>query len=865
MNLDLRPGETERESRSTGSSPRNVDPDADMKLDEVIVPDEGYQTGVGSRDMHAPASASDSEVSSPPETKDLPLRPPSAGLEKLGRDMVKMQQSIRHLRDLGVEDLIETLPRIVAVGDQSHGKSSLIEAISEIKVPRNEGACTRVCPMEINLAGTARPDAVWTCKISLRQSYTYNPPAKHARGNMNLASSPTKGLNDRSLGHFVPQETRETFFAITHDKNDLESLLDAAQQATLSPSIDPTTFAPENGSRNRLRKEFDVKFSPNVVRLEAEDNHLIKTVEDLVREYTKSESSLILLTQSMTEDPSNSRAGKIVGDMGAENRCIGVLTKPDRCPSSSFQQWEDMLKGESFRMGHGYFVTKQPSQESLRLGISHSAARVEEKDFFESGRWASSLRAFKNQFGTGKLQEALSQKLSLQIKMSLPDINEKVQVKLNTIRTELQQFPDPPGDDLLMRIVRQLEHFRRQVEQSVEGGFPNNEFQKGWNTLAIQFRTAIVNSRPTIIVSERTNPETPRRGITSERGRKRVPVSASPSSQRGGQSRHTIEVSSGDESPCEAKLQKQTPTKKHKIASIPQHPSPKKAKREDNSPFSSTIVLSKRFTLAQVRDKIQEGHQSGIPNQVDPKTIVDLCSRSVSHWREPMTEFLSISCDMLKDMVRHHLEDAFGTWRETRLFNSAQTALNRMINDAFENQVTAAERTFQLEVARPMTFNNEFLDDSKQEALKLIQEKRLEHLAEAHIAAVEARMGKTYEEADRANKKAKVTWEQVGPDPYAREVEVMSTVRGYYKTALNRFVDHLCLSIRTEFFWGCRNNICSQLETAFGLRERDAQQRCAILTAENPEREERRKRLQRDEHNLTQARDELESVMRELA
>ena len=58
------------------------------------------------------------------------------GLQVLGRGVRKLVQAIQELRHLGVEDLVLPLPKICVVGDQSAGKSSLIEGISEIKVPR---------------------------------------------------------------------------------------------------------------------------------------------------------------------------------------------------------------------------------------------------------------------------------------------------------------------------------------------------------------------------------------------------------------------------------------------------------------------------------------------------------------------------------------------------------------------------------------------------------------------------------------------------------------------------------------------------------------------------------------------------------
>jgi GTPase SAR1 family protein len=49
---------------------------------------------------------------------------------------------IDKLRDLGVSDFV-ALPQLVVVGDQSSGKSSILEAILELPFPRDSGLCTR--------------------------------------------------------------------------------------------------------------------------------------------------------------------------------------------------------------------------------------------------------------------------------------------------------------------------------------------------------------------------------------------------------------------------------------------------------------------------------------------------------------------------------------------------------------------------------------------------------------------------------------------------------------------------------------------------------------------------------------------------
>lgn len=63
------------------------------------------------------------------EARVSPSNSTDHGLHIVGRGVRKLIKGIQGLRNLGVEGLVDPLPKIAVVGDQSTGKSSLIEGI----------------------------------------------------------------------------------------------------------------------------------------------------------------------------------------------------------------------------------------------------------------------------------------------------------------------------------------------------------------------------------------------------------------------------------------------------------------------------------------------------------------------------------------------------------------------------------------------------------------------------------------------------------------------------------------------------------------------------------------------------------------
>jgi len=123
-----------------------------------------------------------------------------------------MLDLVNRLHSTGVQLDID-LPQIAVIGSQSAGKSSLIESISGITLPRASGTCTR-CPTECRLS---RSDSPWKCTVSLRRT--------------------TDGhVHDESFGDPIFENA----------KSEVEDRIRRAQLAILNPSKPSKEFLSDN-------------------------------------------------------------------------------------------------------------------------------------------------------------------------------------------------------------------------------------------------------------------------------------------------------------------------------------------------------------------------------------------------------------------------------------------------------------------------------------------------------------------------------------------------------------------------------------------------------------------------------------------
>ena len=380
--------------------------------------------------------------------------------------------------------------------------SPLTKISSEIKVPRGSGTCTR-CPVEINLSDNPSPTATWKCEIYLSQKYTF------------LATAQSKATRARPLGPWVEKELETFEFARLHNKHDVGQALEYAQLATLNPGSNFEMYQPHNTSISKKRQ---VPFSPNVVRMDisgpnllnlsffdlpgivSQDDHydyVPQLVENLVKDYIKAENCVILHTLTMNHDAANSIAARVINEAQANDRTVGVLTKPDLFRDESIDQWREILDGQSYERKLGYYVVKN----NAKACVDHVTARMEEARFFETtAPFSTDLAYHSSHFGTFNLQKALSSMLAQQIKASLPNILTKIRLKLDATTEKLARMPKPPEGNVAGIAEAKICEFARKIANEVDGGSLECEtfFFTEWHAEARNFGDLLVCSRPMI-------------------------------------------------------------------------------------------------------------------------------------------------------------------------------------------------------------------------------------------------------------------------------------------------------------------------------------------------------------------------------
>ncbi|XP_025236083.1 interferon-induced GTP-binding protein Mx1 [Theropithecus gelada] len=337
---------------------------------------------------------------------------------------------IDSLRALGVEQDL-ALPAIAVIGDQSSGKSSVLEALSGVALPRGSGIVTR-CPLVLKLKKLVNEDE-WRGKVSYQDYETEILDASEVEEEINKAQNTIAG---EGMG-------------ISHELITLEISSRDVPDLTLIDLPGITRVAVGNQP-------------PDI-------GYKIKT---LIRKYIQRQETINLVVVPSNVDIATTEALSMAQEVDPEgDRTIGILTKPDLVDKGTEDKVVDVVRNLVFHLKKGYMIVKCRGQQEIQDQLSLSEALQREKIFFEDHPH------FRDLLEEGKatipcLAEKLTSELIAHICKSLPLLENQIKESHQGITEELQKYGvDIPEDEneKMFFLIDKINAFNQDITALIQG------------------------------------------------------------------------------------------------------------------------------------------------------------------------------------------------------------------------------------------------------------------------------------------------------------------------------------------------------------------------------------------------------------
>ncbi|KAF2998648.1 hypothetical protein E8E13_007813 [Curvularia kusanoi] len=813
--------------------------------------------------IKTPSSSSEGTI--PPEAdtisdNDNPIDPDTAHpisgdqgdhdeVAPLGASVIEALAIISKLEKLQLDKQQISLPKCVVLGQQSTGKSSVIEAISGIKTPRDTGTCTRA-PLFIELK-PAGPGAAWHASISLMLQYDFAP------------------------AHNVPAEIpgwkpaatpRTEFFVETDDPDQLEYLIRCAQRAVLSPFEDPASFLDPAFDNSNGHKAL---FSPNIVCIAVsksglpplsffdlpgmigqsetpDEQYTVLLTEKLVTKYIEDPEAMILVTCALENDVANSIAAGLARKLEVTDRCLGILTKPDRLPPlSSSAELAGILDGHKFAMGHGYFVVKNLSSDQIQQGFTHLDARRMEEEFFSSvAPWSTDLQHCQTRFGTLRLQQYLSSQLGNRVLSKLPFIQRQIEDRLAAVEVELSQIPDVPLHTAVRTVADVVQDFAVTVRNEISGEHGFISWSNTWDRVQQTMWEDLDNLKPTMMILGKLD-----EGLFAE-------------TMPGRSADDAISIDSDDDTAMSGGPETPSKKRKHNVEpkseqtpapGVSPFRTPRKPIRPgrgsqstgtaSSSGQSNEIPKREPFTLDGVNDYVKHNSRAKVPGHMNPKVREELMLSAFEHWPKVIDNFFTMLNRELKESIKAIFHKDFSRHAGSKLFTESFAIVQSLLdNNIHEQRATMAIESLKDEQEGPHIFHKAQFRSEKQATMERYaqarHEARFKALFKQRAAHIDRELTPQEKEKMRKDEKIKSL---IAKEPYSHEIDLIADITTYYMIAARRLHDAITMRIESKFFKQLRVGLRDQLQDELGIYDGpQGQYKAQLLLTESPERMTRR-------------------------
>uniref|UniRef100_A0A7N6AH33 Interferon-induced GTP-binding protein Mx n=1 Tax=Anabas testudineus TaxID=64144 RepID=A0A7N6AH33_ANATE len=318
---------------------------------------------------------------------------------------------IDSLRSLGVEKDL-ALPAIAVIGDQSSGKSSVLEALSGVALPRGSGIVTR-CPLELKMKRKKEGEE-WYGKISYQNhEEEIDDPAD--------VEKKIREAQDEMAGVGV---------GISDDLISLE---------IASPEVPDLTLIDLPGIAR--------------VAVKGQPENIGDQIKRLIQKFITKQETISLVVVPSNVDIATTEALKMAQEVDPDGeRTLGILTKPDLVDKGTEEAVVDIVHNEVIHLKKGYMIVKCRGQKEITEKVSLIEAIEREKAFFKEHVHFYTL--YNDGHATvPKLAEKLTLELVHHIERSLPRLEEQIEEKLAQTQAELERYGTGPPSDAAERLL----------------------------------------------------------------------------------------------------------------------------------------------------------------------------------------------------------------------------------------------------------------------------------------------------------------------------------------------------------------------------------------------------------------------------
>lgn len=372
-------------------------------------------------------------------------------------------ETVARVRKCGLDGQL-SLPQLVVCGDQSAGKSSVLEALTEIPFPRNDNLCTRFATEIILRQATRSSITVKVIPDSERPSHEQHSIKAFQKSIIDFSELPdVMRLAMNVMGITEDLSVLATSQAFAKDVLSIE--IEGPTQPHLTLVDIPGLIATETRG------------------VTAED---VDLVAEITAKYISNQRTICLAVVSAANDYANQKILKKVREVDpAGHRTLGIITKPDRIDGEgSLRAFVELAQNEDIHFSLGWHVLKNRSAAEKDITLEQRK-KSEAKWFRESGFKDLPSHAV----GIDSLRKRLSLLLFEHVKRELPGLRQELDDTLEDAQTELEMLGRARSstkecNEYLNRLAFD---YQQLCKAGVDGHYEHNYFSlhTKWNEQAL--------------------------------------------------------------------------------------------------------------------------------------------------------------------------------------------------------------------------------------------------------------------------------------------------------------------------------------------------------------------------------------------